>query len=230
MNHNFFNTQSVWKYAQGNSNSQGQGQGNSQGQAQGQGQGQGAGRFVVVQEMSVNCGRGDARTLKVGQLVKGKVVGDSLETNGSYEVPTEKDYQYAMVDAACIISIPMKNLKRATNVIKQGQQDGVEKIKQQKEKLREVTRSPFAQGFKKYVVTSDFVGTKLGGTETKNFKVGMNLFAKEVVVSTKDGSIGSSLVFVSYAGYVLDKTKLQEKKKNVYERIQSFFNPKKGFA
>ena len=58
-----------------------------------------------------------------------------------------------------------------------------QKIKQQKEKLREVTRSPFAQGFKKYVVTSDLVGTKLGGTETKNFKVGMKLFAKEVVVS-----------------------------------------------
>ena len=94
-------------------------------------------------------------------------------------------------------------------------------------KLKDTFKSPYAEGFKKYVVTEDFVGTR--GQQIKQFKRGMNLYAKYTVIGSGEG-IGANLGLVSYAGYSVNKTKVAEKKPNVYEKIQNFFTIKKGFA
>jgi hypothetical protein len=93
--------------------------------------------------------------------------------------------------------------------------------------VQKTFKNPFAEGFKKYVVTADFVGNHVEGEKTKQFKKGMNLFAKKTIFAKQDGSESSNLV--SYAGFLLDESKVKEKNPNVYERIQSFFTIKKGF-
>ncbi len=84
-------------------------------------------------------------------------------------------------------------------------------------------KNPFVQGFKKYVVLENFTAKKVVGEGTKDFKVGMNLFGVIRKVEGKDE-------LVSYAGYVIPQNKVKEKQKNIFEKVQSFFSVKKGFA
>jgi hypothetical protein len=100
-----------------------------------------------------------------------------------------------------------------------------------KEKIIETFRNPFKGGFQKYVVLEEFVGRKAmvdAGPESKVFKKGMNFYAKDMAIGTTDGSIGTALQLVSYAGYIVDKSKVTEKNKNIFEQLQSVFSKKKG--
>ena len=97
-------------------------------------------------------------------------------------------------------------------------------------------RNPFAEGFKKYVVIKDFTSKKASGEE-KKFKVGMNLFAREISSTSGSpfenyGDIRPQVMWsglISYAGYEIPKDNVKLKNPNIYERIQSFFTIKKGF-
>jgi hypothetical protein len=100
----------------------------------------------------------------------------------------------------------------------------------QETNLRSGIKNPFAQGFKKYVVTADFLGSHLERPIQRQFKKGMNLFAKQIN-QVPDGAIsGVAPTWVSYAGFILDGSKIAPKNPNIYEKIQNFFTVKKGFA
>jgi hypothetical protein len=94
-------------------------------------------------------------------------------------------------------------------------------------------KNPFSEGYKKYVVTEDFTSKNLDG-RTKNFKVGMNLYAKEMTSgSGSPFSIGGDIRpkvmwsgLVSYAGFEILQDKVKEKGLNVLEGIQKFFAKK----
>ncbi len=109
-------------------------------------------------------------------------------------------------------------------------------VQQGLKNVQKTFKNPFAEGFKKYVVTEDFLATSLNQLQSgtgrelpkKQFKKGMNLFAKETQYNRSQ--IPEPYTdLVSYGGFVIDKTKVKEKNPNVYERIQSFFTIKKGF-
>jgi hypothetical protein len=98
-------------------------------------------------------------------------------------------------------------------------------------KIKDALSNPFKQGFNKYVVIQDFIGRKFGGDETREYKKGMNVYAKFVEHSgspyTKPGEISTMDIrntLVSYAGFVMDSSKVSEKNKNLFEKVQSFFS------
>jgi hypothetical protein len=96
--------------------------------------------------------------------------------------------------------------------------------KKQKNKIQTAISNPFKEGFKKYVVIEDFVAENESGDKKRNFKRGMNLYAREELIW------GDAIGFVSYAGFLIDRSKVSEKKPNVYEKIQQFFTIRKGFT
>jgi hypothetical protein len=222
---------------------------NYRGFSQGQGQAQ-AGEikggprdlYEFIEEHSADYrGFGSPKLFKVGDRVLTNPKYDTADvviTTLNGKAPSDDDFEKAKYDAAILLSIPKNKLKVFTpqkGVIVHGGAGGKEKILDKvKENTKKTFGNPFASGFKKYVVTENFVAKGFSkeaiARGDRQLKRGMNLFAKEVPVSTTDGSIGTNLILVSFAGYIIDKTKVKLKNPNVYEKIQSFFTTKRGFA
>ena len=93
--------------------------------------------------------------------------------------------------------------------------------------------NPIAEGYKKYVVVENFTSKNYDG-KTRNFKVGMNLYAKEMSSGSGSpfsnyGDIRPAVMWsglVSYAGFEIPKNKVKEKGLNVLDQIQKFFGKK----
>jgi hypothetical protein len=218
--------------------SQIQGESNIVGAAQSAGQGLGgikmAQTHIFTKDYDAQY-RGGVKSFKIGDIIRSNPKYDSeslVTTTSGGKAPTDQDYQKSTYDAAILLDIPRDVIKKYTFEAPKPKGEGVQKIFAKAGKTFE---NPFAQGFKKYVVTQDFTSTRRIDGQEKKFKKGMNLFAKETQVGNKSSTdLSADIVpvfkLISYAGYEIPKDKVKLKNPNIYERIQSFFTVKKGFA
>jgi hypothetical protein len=208
-----------------------QGQGNSE--SAGVGVGKMSQTHIFTKDYDAQY-RGGVKSFKIGDIIRSNPKYDSeslVTTTFGGKAPTDQDYEKSTYDAAILFGIPRDVIKKYTFEAPKPKGEGVQKIFAKAGKTFE---NPFAQGFKKYVVTQDFTSTRIDGQE-KKFKKGMNLFAKETQVGDKSSTaLSADIVPVfklfSYAGYEIPKDKVKLKNPNIYERIQSFFTVKRGFA